>query len=66
MTSKKVRDPDTYSAFLVFGYDSDEDQEALCDEEDTKDEMIEPSLHGDDETQKYGERRWTISDPWRY
>nr|TKW14134.1 LOW QUALITY PROTEIN: hypothetical protein SEVIR_5G147400v2 [Setaria viridis] len=54
--SMKVRDPDTSEGFVVFGYDSDEDWEALSDnEEDIKNEKIEPSLHDDRKPQEHSE-----------
>ncbi|OEL13761.1 Vacuolar iron transporter-like protein 2 [Dichanthelium oligosanthes] len=54
--SIEVGDPDTSSSFIVFGYDNDEDWEALSnEEEDTKDEKTEPSLHKEgEEPQEYG------------
>nr|TKV98485.1 hypothetical protein SEVIR_9G562800v2 [Setaria viridis] len=56
--SMKVRDPDTSEGSIVFGCDSDEDWEALRDEEeDIKDKKIEPSLYDDEEPQEYSEDR---------
>lgn len=45
--SMELRAPDTSSSFIVFGHHSDE--------EDNKDETIEPNLHEDDETHEHGE-----------
>lgn len=50
--SMEVRALNTFSGVIVFGYYSNEDRDAPCDEEDTKDETTEPCLHEDDETQE--------------
>jgi hypothetical protein len=52
----EVRGPDTVTGFVVFGCDDDdEDWETLSDEEeDTKDEKIETSLHEDEKPREYG------------
>jgi hypothetical protein len=52
----EVRDPNTSGGLVVFGYDIDEDWEALNDEDKyDKDEKIEPSLHEDEDPQEHDE-----------
>ena len=52
--SMEVRDLDTSSGFIISGCDSNEDWEALSDEEeDIKDDKVEPSLHEDEELQDH-------------
>ena len=53
--STEVRDPNTSTGFIVFECDDDKDQETLSnEEEDTRDEKIEPSHNEDEEPQEYG------------
>ncbi|OEL33249.1 hypothetical protein BAE44_0005732 [Dichanthelium oligosanthes] len=63
--SMEMRDLDTSNGCIVFGYDSDKDLEALSDEEeDNKDDKIEPSPHEDDgEPQEHGKDAKTIGYP---
>ena len=53
--STEVRDPNTSTGFIVFECDDDKNLETLSnEEEDTRDEKIEPSHHEDEEPQEYG------------